>query len=81
MQTQRSAQAHDDGLREVRLVIAKIIGIVWMLIWFFIILRIFIENVANGSDLFGFLMGSITVWLLIAFLPIVIIKFGWSYIS
>lgn len=63
------------------MIIAKIIGIGWMLAWFFVILRIYIEKVSNGSDPFSFLMGGLFTWSLIAVLPIVIIKFGWSYIG
>lgn len=63
------------------MIIAKIIGTVWMLMWFVIVLRSLVSGVVGGKDLFGYLMASILVWIIVAVGPIAIIKFGWSYIG
>lgn len=63
------------------MVIAKIIGISWMLFWFVIVFKQFVSLCNAGIDAFGVFIASIFVWALVAVAPIVIIKFGWSYIS
>lgn len=67
--------------KEGDVIIAKIIGIVWMLFWFVIVFRQFVSLCNEGRDVFGVFIASIFVWALVAVAPIVIIKFGWSYIS
>lgn len=63
------------------MIIAKVIGTSWMLMWFVIVLRSLVSGVVGGKDPFGYLMASILVWIIVAIGPIAIIKFGWSYIG
>lgn len=62
------------------LIIAKIIGVLWMLLWFVIVLQAFVRGVIEGKDASGYLLASVFMWLLFAVAPIAIIKFGWNYI-
>ncbi|NRF76632.1 hypothetical protein [Citrobacter braakii] len=62
------------------LIIAKIIGVLWMLLCFVIVLQAFVRGVTEGKDAFGYFVASIFMWLLVAVAPIAIIKFGWNYI-
>lgn len=63
------------------MILLKCFGIAWMLSWFFLLFKIIVRQVNNGADLFGSIFALIFVWFLIGFLPIAIIKFGWSYIG
>ncbi|WP_445441420.1 hypothetical protein [Citrobacter freundii] len=60
--------------------IAKIIGVLWMLLWFVIVLQAFMRGVTEGKDAFGYFLASVFMWFLVAVAPIAIIKFGCSYI-
>ncbi len=63
------------------MIFAKLFGISWMLAWFFIILKATIKSFTNGSgDLFAFILTLFFVWALFGLLPVLIVKFGWSYI-
>lgn len=62
------------------LILAKIIGVLWMLLWFVIVLQAFVRGVIEGKDALGYLLASVSMWLLVAVAPIAIIKFGWNYI-
>lgn len=62
------------------LILAKVIGVFWMLLWFVIVLQAFMRGVTEGKDVFGYFLASVSMWLLVAVAPIAIIKFGWNYI-
>ena len=62
------------------LILAKVIGVLWMLLWFVIVLQAFMRGVTEGKDVFGYFLASVFMWLLVAVAPIAIIKFGWNYI-
>lgn len=63
------------------MIIAKLIGTSWMLIWFFIIFKSMVKAVNNGLDPFAAIFSLAFVWGIIGFLPIAIIKFGWGFIK
>ncbi|KZR10465.1 hypothetical protein A3N54_05680 [Klebsiella aerogenes] len=59
----------------------KIIGVMWMLACFVIVLCAYVKNVNAEGDVFNLLFASIFVWGLIAITPIAIVKFGWEFIN
>ncbi|RKQ38370.1 hypothetical protein D8M09_17345 [Enterobacter sp. R1(2018)] len=63
------------------MLIAKIVGIAWMLTWFFILVKAMSRNVSNGLDPFAAIAATTTVWFIIGMCPVLIVKFGWTYIK
>ncbi|MEL5655634.1 hypothetical protein PTT65_04265 [Serratia ureilytica] len=63
------------------MILIKLVGIAWMLAWFFIIFKIVVKHINAGSSVSGSLFALAMVWLLVGFLPVLIAKFGWNYIS
>ncbi|EOS94734.1 hypothetical protein SY86_18645 [Erwinia tracheiphila] len=62
------------------MLIAKIIGTVWMLAWFLFLFKIIVKKVNEGLDPFGMIFSLVLTWLLIGLAPVVIVKFGWGFI-
>ncbi|MFT4271837.1 MAG: hypothetical protein QM578_12565 [Pantoea sp.] len=63
------------------LISAKIIGAGWMLCWFVMLLKITIKHVNAGLDPIAAMFSLAFAWLLVGFLPVAIVKFGWGFIS
>ncbi|KAB8312956.1 hypothetical protein EH228_04575 [Erwinia endophytica] len=63
------------------MIIAKIIGVGWMLVWFWTLLRSCINLTLEGKDPFAALFALALAWFVIGFVPVAIVKFGWRYIG
>lgn len=63
------------------MIVAKIIGTVWMLAWFFIILRIVAKQFSQGLGAFAGVFSLAMTWLLVGLAPVAIVKFGWEFIT
>lgn len=64
------------------MLIAKIIGTVWMLLAFCFCLILLIRGVnADSFDPFVGLLSVSFFWLLIGLAPVALVKFAWSFIG
>lgn len=54
----------------------KLACIMWMLFWFFVVLKSTVRSVNGGLDPFAGLLAMLTVWFLVGMCPVLIIKFG-----
>lgn len=59
----------------------KCIGVGWILLTFFIVLRNYISLVNGGKDPFSTLFGAAFVWVLIGIVPVAIAKMAWRFIN
>lgn len=63
------------------LIFAKLFGIAWMLGWFFVLFKIFVNNTNEGRDPFAGILATGLIWVLVGLCPILIVKLGWWLIS
>lgn len=64
------------------MIIAKLVGIAWMLSWFFIILAQLAKNfIKQPGNPFDLLLTLLFAWGLFGLLPVLIVKFGWDFIK
>ncbi|MDJ5178533.1 hypothetical protein LD668_01850 [Salmonella enterica] len=59
----------------------KCIGVGWILLTFFIVLRSYISLVNGGKDPFSMLFGAAFTWVLIGIVPVAIAKMAWRFIN
>ncbi|EAO0313450.1 TPA: hypothetical protein ACS54F_003582 [Salmonella enterica] len=59
----------------------KCIGVGWILLTFFIVLRSYISLVNGGKDPFSTLFGAAFTWVLIGIVPVAIAKMAWRFIN
>lgn len=59
----------------------KLICILWMLAWFFIIFKSMVRSVNGGLDPFAGILAMFTVWFLVGVCPVLIIKFGMGFLK
>ncbi len=59
----------------------KCIGVGWILLTFFIVLRSYISLVNGGKDPFSMLFGAAFTWVLIGIVPVAIAKMAWCFIN
>lgn len=58
----------------------KFFCIIWMLAWFFILLKITVTGVNSGREPFAAIAALITVWFLIGAVPVMIVKIGLRFL-
>ncbi|MBP1035861.1 hypothetical protein J8631_09845 [Serratia fonticola] len=63
------------------MILFKIAGTAWMVVWFLLILKITIEQVNAGAGLMPSLFALQMTWFLVGFLPVAIVNLAWHYIS
>ncbi|PQB18640.1 Phage protein [Salmonella enterica subsp. enterica serovar Cubana] len=59
----------------------KCIGVGWILLTFFIVLRSYISLVNGGKDPFSMLFGAVFTLVLIGIVPVAIAKMAWRFIN
>lgn len=62
------------------MLIAKIIGTVWMMLWFLIIFKASVRLINKQGQHLAVFFSAVSMWLLIGFVPLAIVKFAWGFI-
>lgn len=59
----------------------RILGAMWMVSTFIVIVGSFVRLVGEGKDLVGVLFGSIFLWVIIGVIPVAVAKMAWRFVS
>lgn len=59
----------------------RILGAMWMVSTFIVVVGSFVRLVGEGKDLVGVLFGSIFLWVIIGVMPVVVAKVAWRFVS
>ena len=59
----------------------RILGAMWMVSTFIVVVGSFIRLVGEGKDMVGVLFGSILMWVIIGVAPVAVAKMAWRFVS
>lgn len=59
----------------------RLLGAMWMVATFIVVVGSFVRLVGEGKDLVGVLFGSILLWVIIGVAPVAVAKMAWRFVS